>query len=138
MKKKIGNEGKVFYGITRFIEPDTKPRRRYIVVKDNGSSIKVVKTNSMKLDKLGNCINDKHKVELLGIYPKLKERTLADKKVFSKNRITKEKLNLQKDNGVFSSKEDFILDDNDFERVLNNAVFRSGKKHNKHKKKDKT
>lgn len=131
MRNKFGNEGKVVYGKTRFIEKDTKPRRRYIVVKDNGENIKVVKTNSMKKDKFGNYIIDKHKVEINSNYPGLNKRTVADNKVFSKNRITKEKLSLKKNNGVFDTKEQFILSDYDFNNVFNNATFRTGKKHKK-------
>lgn len=135
MHKKFGNEGKVVYGKTRFIERDTKPRRRYVVVKDNGKNIKVVKTNSMKKDIFGNYIEDKHKVEIDRNYPGLKKRTLVDSKVFSKNRITKQKFSLDKNNGVFDTTEEFILNDYDFDRVFNNATFRTGKKH---KKKDKS
>lgn len=130
LRKKFGNEGKVVFGKTRFIEKDTKPRRRYIVVKDNGESIKVVKTNSLKQDKYGNYIVDKHKVEISN-YPALTKRTVADTKVFSKNRITKEKLSLKKGNGVFDNKELFVLTDSDFNNVFNNATFRTGKKHKK-------
>ena len=131
MRKKFGNEGKVVYGKTRFIEKDTKPRRRYIVVSDNGENIKVVKTNSMKKDKFGNYILDKHKVEIDSNYPGLKCRTVADSQVFSKNRITKVKFSLGKYNGVFDTKEQFILSDEDFNKVYSNATFRSGKKHKK-------
>ncbi len=131
MRKKFGNEGKVVYGKTRFIERDTKPRRRYVVVKDNGKNIKVVKTNSMKKDIFGNYIEDKHKVEIDRNYHGLKERTLVDNKVFSKNRITKQKFSLDKNNGVFDTREEFILNDYDFDRVFNNATFRTGKKHKK-------
>ena len=131
MRNKFGNEGKVVYGKTRFIERDTKPRRRYIVVKDNGKNIKVVKTNSLKKDKFGNYIIDKHKVEISSNYPCLKKRTVADNQVFSKNRITKEKFSLGKNNGVFDTKEQFILSDYDFNNVFNNATFRTGKKHKK-------
>lgn len=131
MRNKFGNEGKVVYGKTRFIERDTKPRRRYIVVKDNGKNIKVVKTNSLKKDKFGNYIIDKHRVEISSNYPGLKKRTVADNQVFSKNRITKEKFSLEKNNGVFDTKEQFILSDYDFNNVFNNATFRTGKKHKK-------
>lgn len=131
MRKRFGNEGKVVYGKTRFIERDTKPRRRYVIVKDNGKNIKVVKTNTMKKDKYGNYIPDKHKVEISRNYRGLKDRTLVDSKVFSKNRITKEKFTLNKNNGVFDTKEEFVLNDYDFDKVFNNAVFRTGKKHKK-------
>ena len=75
MRNKFGNEGKVVYGTTRFIERDSKQRRRYIVVKDNGKNIKVVKTNSLKKDKFGNYIIDKHKVEISSNYPGLKKNS---------------------------------------------------------------
>ena len=104
---------------------------RQIVVKDNGKNIKVVKTNSLKKDKFGNYIIDKHKVEISSNYPGLKKRTVADNKVFSKNRITKEKFSLEKNNGVFDTKEQFILSDYDFNNVFNNATFRTGKNHKK-------
>ena len=131
MRNKFGNEGKVVYGKTRFIERDTKPRRRYIIVKDNGKNIKVVKTNSLKKNKYGDYIIDKHKVEIGQNYPGLTKRTVADDKVFSRNRITKEKFSLEKNNGVFDSKEQFILSDYDFNNVFNNAIFRTGKNHKK-------
>lgn len=131
MYKRKGNEGKVFYGKTKFIEPDTKPRRRFVVVKDNGLNVKVSKLNSMKMDMKGNFIQDKHKIEIDRNYTGLTKRTVVDDKVFSKNRKTKEKLYLGKNNGVFDEMEEFIVSDYDMERIHNHVKFRTGKNHKK-------
>ena len=131
MTKRNNNLGKVVWGKTRFIENDTKPRRRYVVTKDNGYNIGVSKINSVKQDKFGNYIVDNKKIELQGSYSGIPKRSAVDYKVFTKNRKTKEKLSLSKGNGVFDEKEVCVLDDNDLARVVNHVRYRTGTKHQK-------
>ena len=114
-KRKKGNEGKVYYGNTKNIERDTKPRRRYVVVNDNGVNVKVSKLKSIKTDGANTNPNlyelDRSK------YPKLKQRTGVHNQVFTDNRVNREKLRLGKSNGVFDDKADFELNDLDFGKV---------------------
>ena len=119
----------MYYGKTSYIDNDTRPRRRYVVVSDNGENVKVSKLKTIKkFDSDGNNADyylqeiDKSK------YPKLKERTGVDSQVYNKNRRTKEKLTLNKGNGVFDDKPDFELDDTDITKVKQHVKFRGTKK----------
>lgn len=130
------NVGKVYYGKTSCIDNDTRPRRRFVVVNDNGQSIKVSKLKTIKkFDNFGNNA-DEYLLELDKTkYPKLKERTGVDSQVYNKNRRTKQKLTLTKDNGVFDCVPDFELDCKDKSRVIRHVRLRGGK--NKGNKKGK-
>lgn len=117
-KRKTPNIGKVFYGKTKYIEKDTKPRRRYVIVNENESDIKVAKMKTIKkINSKGENI-DYFLIEIDSTkYKGLTNRTGVDSNVFSKNRVTKQNLHLGKTNGVFDDKEQFMLDDTDYEKV---------------------
>lgn len=132
-KDKKSNVGKVYYGKTKYIDNDTRPRRRYVVVNDNGTNVKVSKLKSIK--KFDN--NGKNADPFLqeidqSKYPKLKQRTGVDSEVFNKNRRTKQKLTLDKGNGVFDATPDFELDASDIARIKKHVKLRGGKKKGKH------
>ena len=137
MRKKKNNEGKVYYGKTRFIDTDNKPRRRFVVTKDEDGYISVAKVGSLKFyDKDGNNLNPAF-VEIKSTYKGLTKRTGVFNREYSKNRKTKERLNLRKGNGVFDGKELFELDDEDFNKVdlhIKNAKTNYRKKRRKKKK----
>ena len=42
--------GKVYRGETKYIDPDTKKQRNYVVVRDNGRHISVSKLKSIKTE----------------------------------------------------------------------------------------
>lgn len=140
MNKKNDNHnsrvGKVYYGTTRYIDNDTRPRRRFVVVNDNGTNVKVSKLKSIKKYDSDNNNADEHLCELDKTkYPKLDKRTGVDSQVYTKNRRTKQKLSLDKGNGVFDDKPDFELDSGDIARVKQHVRLRGGK--NKGNKKGK-
>jgi hypothetical protein len=120
-KKDTPNKGKVYWGESKFIDTDTKPRRRYVVVKDNGETVKVSKLSSLKkFDKDGKNV-DSNFAEIKK-YDGLTKRTGVLNRLFAKNKKTKEKLRIGKDNGVFDEKPIFELDDEDFEKVEKHII----------------
>ncbi|MDR2047185.1 MAG: hypothetical protein LBP79_04745 [Clostridiales bacterium] len=130
MKKKDFNEGKVYYGKTRFIDRDSKPRRRFVVTKDTGVNVEVAKLTSIKELDVNNENSRKNVAEIKSTYKGLTRRTGVFERVYNRNRVTKEKLRLDKGNGVFDDKFEFELDDEDFDKVLKHV-----KKAKRHKKK---
>ena len=116
-RAKKGNEGKVYYGKTRYIDRDTKPRRRFVVVIDHGENVSVSKLTSIKqVDETGKNIKETV-VEIKPAYKGLKQRTGVFNRVYNRNRVSKEKLKLGKGNGVFDEKPEFEIDDEDFKKV---------------------
>lgn len=45
------NVGKVYCGETKYIDPDTKKQRNYVIVRDNGKAIFVAKLKSIKKER---------------------------------------------------------------------------------------
>lgn len=130
MKKRKNNEGKVYYGKTRYIDHDVKPRRRFVVVNDNGENIAVAKLGSLKkFDSKGKNVDSRF-VEIDPDYPGLTKRTGAYNQLYKKNKVTKEKLSLRQGNGVFDKNPEFELTDVDFHKV-DSHVIRRGKKRGK-------
>ncbi len=123
MKQRKNNEGNVYYGKTRFIDFDKKPRRRYVVVSDNGVNVKVAKLTSLDEKKK----KDKRYLALKK-YRQLPKETGVYNSLYGKNRITKQKLTLGKGNGVFDEKPLFSLDDDDFIKVDKHVVKRGVRK----------
>lgn len=123
MKKRKNNEGNVYYGNTKYIDFDKKPRRRYVIVSDNGVNVKVAKLTSMDEKKK----KDKRFL-LLKSYPQLPKETGVYNSLYGKNRITKQKLTLGKNNGVFDEKPLFSLDDDDFYKVDGHVIKRGARK----------
>lgn len=123
MKKRKNNEGNVYYGRTRYIDFDNKPRRRYVIVSDDGKSVKVAKLTSLDDKKTKD-----ERFLPLEKYPQLKKPTGVYNVLYGRNRKTKQKLTLGKNNGVFDDKPDFSLNDYDFDRVDKHVIKRGKRK----------
>lgn len=126
MEKKDNNLGKVYRGKTKYIDPDTKPERYYVVVKDGKTTVTVAKLKSIKkLDANGKNA-DKALVEINAKRYGLEKRTGVDYQRFSKNRMLGKPLKI-KDEKVFpEQKERFKLGSHDLSRVLRHT--KKGKK----------
>lgn len=113
--KKVGS---VYRGVTKYIDPDTKKERNYVVVLDNGKRVSVAKLKSIKIFDAQGKNADKALVEINAKRYGLEKRTGVDFQVFDKNRMSGKNLNL-KDLKVFpDGKERFILGSHDKSRVL--------------------
>lgn len=119
------NEGKVYWGKTRYIDYDIKPRRQFLVVKDDGKNVKVAKLTSLDEKKK----QDKRFLQIKK-YPELKKDTGVYKSLYGKNRVSGEKLSLNDKYKVFDKKESFSIDDEDLNRV-NSHVIKRGIRSNK-------
>ena len=109
------NLGKVFRGITKFIDKETKKERNYVVVRDNGKSVSVAKLKSIKKENDPALLRINH--EKYG----LSKPTGIDFQRFSKNRMSRKDLNLS-DKRVFpEDKERFKLSSNDTYRAINHT-----------------
>ena len=112
------NVGKVFRGKTKYIDPETKAERNYVVVKDNGKSVSVAKLKSIKKFDSSGKNADRALVEINWLRYGLSKRTGVDFQKFSRNRYTKKGLNLF-DKKVFpENQERFKLGSHDLSRVL--------------------
>lgn len=132
MKKKNTNVGKVYRGITKYIDTETKPERNYVVVSDNGQRISVAKLKSIKKFSSDGKNADKALVEINAKRYGLPKRTGVDYQTFNKNRMSGKPLTV-KDKKVFpEGKERFSLGSHDLARTLRH-VGRAGNK----KKRDK-
>lgn len=120
-KNRGENVGKVYRGRTKYIDKDTKPERNYVVVFDDGKSVKVSKLKSIKIfDKDGKNA-DKALVEINHERYGLALRTGVDYQKFGKNRMTNKNLRIE-DKKVFpEGKERFKLGSHDTNRVLNHT-----------------
>lgn len=132
MKKKNTNVGKVYRGITKYIDKETKNERNYVVVSDNGQRISVAKLKSIKKFSSDGKNADKALVEINAKRYGLPKRTGVDYQTFNKNRMSGKPLTV-KDKKVFpEGKERFSLGSHDLARSLRH-VGRVGNK----KKRDK-
>jgi len=122
--------GQVHRAETKFIEKDTKRTRRYVIVKDNNFNIGVSKTNSIKKFTENGRNADKALIEIDNNYPGLTKRTGVDFKVHTKNRITKQRLQLKKEHG-FNPLPEFKLNAKDMARVKSHVHIRGGKRKRK-------
>ena len=106
------NLGKVYRGVTKYIDKDTKRERNYVVVKDNGVSVSVAKLKSIKKE------NDKALFEINFSKYGLNKRTGVDYQRFNKNRMSNKPLSLQ-DRKVFpEERERFKLSSHDTYKVI--------------------
>lgn len=116
--KKRSNVGKVYRGVTKYIDLDTKVTRNFVVLKDNGNYVTVSKLKTIKKFDDNNKNADKALVEINHQRYGLPNRTGVDFQRFDKNRMTKKKLTL-KDKTVFPNNEEcFKLGSHDLNRVL--------------------
>lgn len=116
MKKRLGN---VYWANSQKIDKsDSKKRRQYAVVRDNGKNVGVSKIRGFN----GNKKNDERLFELnVDKYP-LNKRSGVDKKVYSK-RVDKQKYLRLEDNEVFDKKPSYKLSSHDTHRVLKHTGY---------------
>ena len=116
------NVGKVYRGETKYIDPDTKKQRNYVVVRDNGRSVAVAKLKSIKKE------NDPALLEINHKKYGLQKRTGVDYQRFDKNRMSGFDLQLS-DKQVFpEQKERFKLSSHDTYRAVTHTRVRKKKK----------
>lgn len=122
--KRHGYVGKVYKGKTKYIDPEPKAERRYLIMKDNGEYIGVSKVQSIKkFDKNGKNA-DKHLIEIDRNYFGLTKRTGIDKELYRYNRQTKKRLKF--DNKIFTEFQ-FDLSDTDLARAKSHVKLRGTK-----------
>ena len=106
------NVGKVYRGETKYIDPETKKQRNYVVVRDNGRGVSVAKLKSIKKD------GDPALMEINHKKYGLEKRTGVDYQRFGKNRMSGASLKLS-DKKVFpEQKERFNLSSRDTHRAV--------------------
>ena len=128
MKKKNTNVGKVYRGITKYIDTETKSERNYVVVSDNGQRISVAKLKSIKKFSSDGKNADKALVEINAKRYGLPKRTGVDYQTFDKNRMSGKPLTV-KDKKVFpEGKERFSLGSHDLARTLRHVGRADNKK----------
>ena len=116
--KRKSNVGNVYRGRTKYIDPENKHERNYVVVRDNGKHVSVSKLKSIKRD------NDLALFEINHEKYGLKKRTGIDFEVFSKNRMSHKPLSLS-DKRVFpEGKERFKLSSHDTHRAIKHTQKR--------------
>lgn len=110
--------GKVFRGETKYIDPETKKQRNYVVVRDNGKNVSVAKLKSIKKE------NDSALLEIDYRKYGLSKRTGVDYQRFSQNRMSRKPLSVL-DRRVFpEGRERFKLSSHDTHK----AVLHTNKK----------
>lgn len=116
--KKVSNVGKVYRGTTKYIDPETKHERNYVVLKENEKGITVAKLKTIKKFDSAGKNADKALQEINHANYGLPKRTGVDFQKFSRNRMSKKNLTLD-DRKVFpESREKFKLGSHDLSRVL--------------------
>ena len=117
MNKK-NNVGKVYRGVTKYIDKETKHQRDYVVVSDKNDKVSVAKLKSIKKFDVQGRNADKALVEINSSRYGLPKRTGVDFQVFGKNRMSKKALSLS-DKKVFpEGNERFKLGSHDLSRAL--------------------
>ncbi len=117
-KIKETNVGKVYRGVTKYIDKETKAERNYVVVDDNGKRVSVAKLKSIKVFDENGRNADKALVEINAARYGLEKRTGVDFQTFDKNRMSGKPLTV-KDKKVFpEEKERFKLGSHDLNRTL--------------------
>lgn len=117
-KKAETNVGKVYRGRTKYIDPETKHERDYVVVRDNGKNVTVSKLKSIKKFDENGKNADRALVEINHARYGLPKRTGVDFQRFDNNRMSGKRLTLE-DKDVFpEDKERFALGSRDKHEVL--------------------
>ena len=122
--KRKNNVGKVYRGRTKYIDPENKLERNYVVLKDGKKGVTIAKLKSIKkFDEHGHNA-DKALQEINSKRYGLLNRTGVDFQKFSMNRMTHKGLLLQ-DKEVFpEGKERFSLGSHDLSRVLKHTKIK--------------
>lgn len=127
------NVGKVYRGKTKYIDPETKVERNYVVVRESPRGVSVAKLKSVKKFDDNGKNADPALVEINHERYGLPKRTGVDFQVFSQNRMSKQPLRVQ-DKKVFPEQQPrFELSNRDTDKVL---VHTRTKKHNRKNKKN--
>lgn len=127
------NVGKVFRGRTKYIDPETKLERNYVVVSDKNNKVRVSKLKSIKRFDENGKNADTALLEINHERYGLDVRTGVDFQKFSKNRMSNKSLSLD-DKDVFpEDKERFTLSKKDTDKVL----YHTGEKNRRNQKKKK-
>lgn len=127
-KKEHGNVGKVYRGRTKYIDPETKHERNYVVVRDKNNYVSVAKLKSIKKFDENGKNADRALVEINATRYSLQKRTGVDFQVFNKNRMSGKPLTLS-DKKVFpEDKERFILSNRDRDKALYHVKVKTRKK----------
>ena len=121
-KKPKSSVGKVYRGETKYIDPDTKKQRNYVVVRDNGKSVSVAKLKSIKKE------NDPALMEIDHKKYGLEKRTGVDYQRFGKNRMLNRPLRLSDKSAFPEQKERFKLSSHDAHRAVIHTQPRKKKK----------
>lgn len=117
-KRTSTNVGKVYRGRTKYIDPETKLERDYVVVRDNGRNVTVSKLKSIKKFDENGKNADPALVEINHERYGLPKRTGVDYQRFDKNRMSGKRLTLE-DKQVFpEEKERFKLGSRDTHEAL--------------------
>ena len=122
-KRESGNVGKVYRGRTKYIDPETKHERNYVVVRDRNNYVSVAKLKSIKKFDENGKNADRALVEINATRYGLQKRTGVDFQVFDTNRMSGKPLRLS-DKKVFpEEKERFTLSSHDLNRSLVHTGF---------------
>ena len=129
-KIRFTNVGKVYRGRTKYIDPEPKLERNYVVVRDNGRNVTVSKLKSIKkVDQYGKNA-DPALAEINYARYGLAKRTGIDFHCFDKNRMSGKPLQLDDKKAFPEQKERFTLSNRDRDK----AIYHTGvKKRNKRK-----
>ena len=120
--------GKVYRGRTKYIDPETKHERNYVVVRDRNNYVSVAKLKSIKKFDENGKNADRALVEINATRYGLQKRTGVDFQVFNKNRMSGKPLTLS-DRKVFpEEKERFKLGSHDTARAIRHTEFGKNKK----------
>jgi hypothetical protein len=110
--------GKVYKGKTKYIDPEPKPRRNYVVVKENPrGNVGVAKLKSIKKFDKDNKNADPDLVEINQTQYGLENRTGVDRHIYGRNRMSGKPLKVD-EGKVFETPEQFELGSHDLHRVL--------------------
>lgn len=112
------NIGKVYRGRTKYIDPETKRERNYVVVRDNGKNVSVAKLTSIKkFDERGRN-TDPTIMQINHSRYGLEKPTGVYYRRYSKNRMSKKNLKLSDEKVFPEQKERFKLGSHDLHKVL--------------------
>ena len=127
-RRESGNVGKVYRGRTKYIDPETKHERNYVVVRDRNNYVSVAKLKSIKKFDENGKNADRTLVEINATGYGLQKRTGVDFQVFNKNRMSGKPLTLS-DKKVFpEEKERFTLSNRDRDKALYHSKVKTRKK----------
>lgn len=127
-RRESGNVGKVYRGRTKYIDPEIKHERNYVVVRDRNNYVSVAKLKSIKKFDENGKNADRALVEINATRYGLQKRTGVDFQVFNKNRMSGKPLTLS-DKKVFpEEKERFKLGSHDTARAIRHTEFGKNKK----------